>query len=88
MFGDNSTVTSGSGSSEIAPLISANISITGLGTSTFLIATRLGLNTDVFFFSRSPGIDLFDLIVSALRTLLRSVFNRDMGQFLQSGWSR
>jgi hypothetical protein len=88
MFGDNSTVTSGSGSSEIAPLISANISITGLGTSTFLIATRLGLNTDVFFFSRSPGIDLFDLIVSALRTLLRSVFNRDMGQFLPSGWSR
>jgi hypothetical protein len=66
MFGDNSTVTSGSGSSEIAPLISANISITGLGTSTFLIATRLGLNADnVFFFSRSPGIDLFDLIVSA-----------------------
>src|SRR5262249_33719751 len=54
MFGDNSTVTSvgGGAFSEIDPLNSANISIAGLGTSTFSIATRLGLNKfNVFFFS-------------------------------------
>jgi hypothetical protein len=69
MFGDNSTVTSGGRLSAIDPLNSADISIEGLGTSTFLIATRFGLNAgNAFFFSRSHslgGLDLFDFHVSA-----------------------
>jgi hypothetical protein len=52
----------------IDPLGSAQVSITGLGTTSLSFSTRLGLNSGngVVFFSRSGGggLDLFDFYVA------------------------
>lgn len=52
----------------IDPLASATVTIAGRGTSTFLLATRLGSSGTVTFFSRSSSIggsDLFDFNTTA-----------------------
>ncbi|MTW33539.1 PEPxxWA-CTERM sorting domain-containing protein [Pseudoduganella danionis] len=63
----------------IDPLASAQIAISGLGTATLNIATRVGLaGTTIVYFSRSEslgGLDLFDFRVLTPISSLNSVFS-------------
>lgn len=45
---------------DINPLLSSSVTIVGFGTTDILIPTRLGINGNIIFYSRSSGSDLFD----------------------------
>lgn len=66
LIGDSDNIVT-KGFSVIDPLDSASMTITGIGTADTQIATRLGANKTVVFFSRSgkSNSDLFDMILAS-----------------------
>src|SRR5271165_2239514 len=66
LVGDNSTVQNESGASVIDPLESASVTLDGSFIATLLIATRLGLASNLISFSRAgiSGAGLFDFFLS------------------------
>lgn len=63
--GDTANFTSPGFYESIDPLNSASVSVNGVGSTTFLIPTRLGIAGNAVFFSREGGggLDLFDFII-------------------------
>jgi hypothetical protein len=66
LIGDSDNIVT-KGFSTIDPLDSASMTIAGLGTAEIQIATRLGANKTVVFFSRTgkSSADLFDMILAS-----------------------